>query len=102
MPPLYITEYSYLASDVDGKQSSVRKEPGINHTAYAITTAARNSVTFNSRSRFARMISQTAVIYAVGATPDVSAGNGALLPANVETIFGVNGGNPIVNFKMVV
>lgn len=101
--PLYITEYAYAAKDVNGAQSSIRREPGINHTAYAITTAARNSVTFNRGTRLARIVANTAVVFAVGAAPDVSASNGALLPANVESIFGVDPAiSPLINFKMFV
>lgn len=101
--PLYITEYSYIAKDVDGRQSNCPMEPGINHTAYAITTAARNSVTFNAKTRFARIVAQTATVYAVGAAPDVSASNGSLLPANVVREFAVDPAiSSLVNFKMFV
>lgn len=97
--PLYITEYAYLGKDIDGNVSSVPGGTHINHTAYAITTAARNSVTF--RGRFVGVIAHTASVIAIGAAPDVSAGNGSLLPANVERLFAVDA-NTLLNFKMFV
>src|SRR5689334_4071681 len=102
--PLYITEYSYLAKDLDGNLSrDIPKGPGLNHTAYAITTASRSSATFQRSSRFIVARATTACVFATGASPDVSVNNGNLIPANVNVIFGIDETlTSLMSFKMFV
>lgn len=101
--PLWITEYAYLAKDVDGKVSDVPADPGINHTPYAITTASRSSATLNSRTRFVRIAANTASVVAIGPSADATS-RGSLIAANVAgEIFGVDSqASPVVSFKMFV
>lgn len=101
--PIFITEYAYLAKDVDGRTSDVPADPGINHTPYAITTASRSSATLNPRTRFVRIAANTASVVAIGPSAD-STLRGSLVAANqVGEIFGLDGqSSPVVSFKMFI
>ena len=101
--PLYITEYAYLAKDVNGVASGT-PAAALRHTSYTIATAAANSLTFHPSTRFIRMVAHTASVISIGVSPNASV-SGYLLPANLPEIFGVAGTDAetaLVSFKMFV
>jgi hypothetical protein len=88
MAYLYITEYSHLGTDREGKPVPVGREPG---TEQRVTfTTATQSTAFAKDTRFVRIQADADCFVLFGANPTATAANAKPMTADASEYFGVD------------
>ena len=91
MATMQITEYSQLATDANAHPIQVGSEPALVRSLLTFTTTTQ-SVVFNGKTRFIRIVSDTDGYVNFGLNPTATTATDTLVKADSEQFFGVVAG----------
>jgi len=95
MSTLYITEFNQLGDMKEGTAPIMQNPTGVTVQTPLTYSTTAPSAAFAATTRAIRIVSPTACVYVIGATPVATTSTGTYLPAGTVEFIGVSAGHKI-------